>query len=99
MWMRKANKDYFYRSYRKDGKVHKEYLGDATSEASQNFIRELEHKKTVGKERRHRNKEIDSLKNMIDEVNRVTDTLLRLLFIENGYFKRKSEIRRIKYAE
>ncbi len=99
MWMRKANKDYCYRSYRKDGKVWKEYLGDATSEASQNFIRELEHRKVTREERKNYNKEMDSLKSMIDEVNRVTDTLLRLLFIENGYFKRKSEIRRVTYAE
>ena len=99
MWMRKANKDYCYRSYRKDGKVHKEYLGDATSEASQNFIRELERRKVTREERKQQNKDMDSLKSSIDKFSSLTDMMMRLYLIENKLYKRKSEIRRIKYAE
>ncbi len=99
MRMRKANKDYFYRCYRKDGKVLKEYLGDATSEASQNFIRELEHRKVTREERKQHNKDMDSLKISIDKFSSLTDMMMRLYLIENKLYKRKSEIRRVTYAE
>ena len=100
MFMKKGGKHFCYRSYRdKNGKVRKEYLGDATSEASQNFMRELEHRKVTREERKNYNKEMISLKSSIDKFSSLTDMMMRLYLIENKLYKRKSEIRRIKYAE
>ena len=100
MFVKKGSKQFCYKSHRdKNGKVWKEYLGDATSEASQNFIRELEHRKVTREKRKQHNKDMDSLKSSIDKFSSLTDMMVRIYLIENRLFKRKSEIRRIKYAE
>ncbi len=100
MFVKKGSKHFCYRSYRdKNGKVRKDYLGDAKTEASQTFIRELERRKVTREERKQHNKNMDLLKSSIEEFSSLTDMMTRLYLIENKLYKRKSEIRRIKYAE
>lgn len=96
MLVQRGKKLYGYKTFRRGEKVYKEYLGDISSQASQDYIKEQEHKKQIKNKRKIIQNEMNKLISVSDEFHSIADIMMRYFLVEYNYYLRKSEIRRIR---